>query len=257
MEPLKIRVSGESSTIRLAEQGTLRLTVESEGSQLEVVSKEVIARSNELSELFKALSPKAPDGTATADAAVTKVASTFLRTRNYTPRNRDNQQLPKVYQASMSLSVVFRDMTKLSEVIGQLVGYSNVEIIAIDWSLTDATKKSLGSQVRREAIRDAVRKAKDYAEELGREIYAVDVMDGGQNAVAYHAPVGGGLFGSNTFGKGRQTGGSLFGCASASGPSNPAPEPSPTLDLSPQDIQLTSSVSVEFQSVPGEERKQS
>lgn len=246
MEPLKIRVNGESSISRLAEQGILRLTVNSEGPELETVSKEVISRSNNLSELFKTLSPKSDDGTATADAAVAKFASTFLRTRSYMPHDKNNKPLPKVYQASMSLKIVFRDINKLSQVVGQLVSYSNVEINSIDWSLSEDTQKALCSQVRREAVRDAVDKANDYAREVGREVYAVEIMDGGGNAVAQHAQgvpfhATGGLFGST------RGGGGLFG---GGAPSNP-PELSETLDLSPPDIQVTVLVNVDFQSIPG------
>ncbi|KAJ5983324.1 hypothetical protein N7481_005423 [Penicillium waksmanii] len=249
MEPLKIRVNGESSITRLAEQGLLRLSVESQGPKLETVSKEVVSRSNELTGLFKTLSPKTQAGTATADAAVTNVASTFLSTRNFTPRDRDGQPLEKVYQASMSLSIVFRDITKLSEVVGQLLTYSNVEISSIDWSLSEATQKTLGSQVRREAIRDAVTKANDYAAEVGREVYAVDIMDGGQNATMQHAPVGRSLFGSAP----APSGGGLFGGSATAGfgcATPQASQPSEMLSLSPQNIKFTSSVHIEFQSYP-------
>ncbi|KAK5797637.1 hypothetical protein VI817_003928 [Penicillium citrinum] len=246
MEPLKIRVNGESSITRLAEQGLLRLAVESEGPKLDTVSKEVVSRSNELTGLFSKLSPKTPEGIATADAAVTKVASTFLSTRNYIPRDRDGNALPKVYKASMSLSIVFQDLTKLSEVVGQILSYSNVEITSIDWSLSEATEKALGSQVRKEAVRDAVAKAQDYSSEVGREVYAVDIMDGGQNTTMQHAPVGRSLFASAPA-RNSQFGGGLFGGSPGSG----NPEPSEALSLSPQDIKLTSSVHVEFQSYPG------
>lgn len=99
MEPLKIRVNAESSIARLAEQGVLRLTVTSEGPALQTVSQEVVSRSNELSGLFKTLSHKTDDGTATADAAVTKFASIVLRTRSYTAQDQNNEPLPKVYQS--------------------------------------------------------------------------------------------------------------------------------------------------------------
>lgn len=254
MEPLKIRVNGESSITRLAEQGVLRLSVESEGPKLETVSKEVISRSNELTELFKTLSPKTKEGTATADAAVTKFASTFLSTRNYTPHDKDGNMLPKVYHASMSLSIVFRDITKLSEVVGQLVTYSNVEIASIDWSLSEATQKTLSSQVRREAVRDAITKANDYVAEVGREVYPVEIMDGGQNATMQHAPVGRSLFGNSAtaFGQNVQSSALFGGTGGGFGSSAPkGSEPSETLNLSPQDIKFTSSVHIEFQSFPG------
>lgn len=248
MEPLKIRVNGESSISRLAEQGVLRLTVTSEGPVLATVSKEVVSRSNKLSELFKTLSPKAYDGSATDNAAVTQFASTFLRTRSYTPRDKNNMSLPKVYQASMTLRVVFRDINKLSQVVGQLVTYSNVEINSIDWSLSDATQNALCSQMRREAVRDAVNKANDYAGEVGREVYPVEIMDNGTTAVAATQHAEGALFSATPlFGAATRGGGGLFG---SSAPNNP-PELSETLDLSAPDVQVTVSVSVDFQSVPG------
>lgn len=249
MEPLKIRITGESSIARLAEQGVLRLTVTSEGPELATVSTEVISRSNTLTELFKTLYPKADDDTATADAAVTKFASTFLRTRSYTPRDKDKQPLPKVYQASMALGIVFRDITKLSQVVGQLVTYSNVCINSIDWSLTKATQDALYSRVRREAIRNAVNKANDYAREVGREVYPVDIMESGGSAVVQQHARG------SSFGFGaqhrlytmREVGGS--GGFVGLTPSH-APGLFETLDLSPPDIQVTASVNAKFQSVP-------
>lgn len=179
----------------------------------------------------------------------TNVASTFLSTRNFTPHDRDGQPLEKVYQTSMSFSIVFRDIRKLSEVVGQLLTYSNVEISSIDWSLSEATQKALGSQVRREVIHDAVTKANDYAAEVGREVYAVDIMDGGQNATMQHAPVGRSLFGSAP----APSGGGLFGGGATVGFGATTPQASQSsemLSLSPQNIKFTSSVHIEFQSYP-------
>lgn len=235
---LKIRVKGESSITRPAEQGVLRLNIVSEGSELETVSKDAISRTNELRGLLKTLSTRIDNGTGAAEVAVPKIASTFLRTTNHTPHDKDNLPLPKVYQASMSLSVVFSDISQLSQVVGRLVNYSNVEINSIDWSLSEASQKALRSQMRREAIRDAVSKANDIAGEVGRKVYPVEIMDEGESAVMQHQPAKRSLFGSAS--------GGLFG---GGGPGNP-PKFSETLDLSPPDIQVTSLMHVEFQSVP-------
>jgi hypothetical protein len=55
----------------------------------------------------------------------------------------------------------------------------HVSISSIEWRLTDATRSSLASQSRREAVKDAVVKAKDYAAVLVRgKPEAVEVMDG-------------------------------------------------------------------------------
>lgn len=105
--------------------------------------------------------------------------------------------------------------------------------------------------MRKEAIADAVGKAGDYAGVVGREIYPVEIMDGGQNAVTQHVPMRslfGGCAAPVAFGQTRSQGAGLFG---GGGPATGSvPEPSEMLDLSPPDIQVTSSVSVQFQSVP-------
>jgi hypothetical protein len=92
--------------------------------------------------------------------------------------------------------------------------------------------------MRKEAIHDAITKANDIAGEVGRKVCPVEIMDEGESAVMQHPPAKRSLFGSAN--------GGLFG---GGGPSNP-PKISETLDLSPPDIQVTSLMNVEFQSVP-------
>ncbi|KAF5004383.1 hypothetical protein F66182_16046, partial [Fusarium sp. NRRL 66182] len=93
---LKIKVKGESSITRPAEQGVLRLTIVSEGPELETVSKDVISRTNELRGLLKTLSTRIDEGSGAEEVAATKIASTVLRTKNHTLHDKDNLPLPKV-----------------------------------------------------------------------------------------------------------------------------------------------------------------
>jgi uncharacterized protein YggE len=102
----------------------------------------------------------------------------------------------------------------------------HVSISSIEWRLTDATRSSLASQSRREAVKDAVVKAKDYAAVLVRgKPEAVEVMDGsghfdgyvpGQMRMAAH----GGAFAQQRQGE--------------------------VLDFEPESIQLNSTVTVKF-----------
>lgn len=73
---------------------------------------------------------------------------------------------------------MFQDFAKLEEVLGTLFKMPHVEIDATEWRLTDATKASLSSELRKAAMRDAIAKAGDYAEVLGRNVVAVEVLDG-------------------------------------------------------------------------------
>ncbi|KAJ5177039.1 uncharacterized protein N7482_002916 [Penicillium canariense] len=258
MAPLRITVGGSSVITRQPERGILNVTVNAEGSTREIVSHKVTETSNELSKLFTELSPKTESGDVTADAAVVTFSSTSLRTWRWNGPVEANCFKNQEYRGNLSLIAVFRDFTKMSEVAGKLVGYPNVDINSIGWELTAATKKALGSESRKEAMRDAVQKSNDYTEVIGRKVAAVEIQDGGNSAFSMLArpvpmPFGGssgGLFGGATgFGQvtGGGSGGALFGGAATN---TPAPTPSAPLDLTPQEIQYTSSVQVIFESIP-------
>lgn len=73
---------------------------------------------------------------------------------------------------------MFQDFAKLEEVLGTLFTMPHVEIDATEWRLTDATRATLSSELRKAAMRDAIAKARDYAEVLGRNVVAVEVLDG-------------------------------------------------------------------------------
>lgn len=260
MAPLRVTVAGSSSTTRKPERGVLNLTVNGEGSSRESVSNNVTETSNELSKLFRELSSKSDALESSPDTAVVNFSSTSLRTWRWRPSNGGIGFQNLEHRGNLSLVAVFRDFAKMSEVVGKLVGYANVDINSIGWELTEATQKALSSESRKEAIRDAVQKANDYTDVIGRKVAAVLIEDGGTPSGMLRRQAGafggnsGGLFGGGQ-GGGRVAamasgGGSLFGSANNAPAS--APEPSTPLDLTPQEIQYTSSVRVIFESISDE-----
>ena len=103
-----------------------------------------------------------------------------------------------------------------------------VSISKVEWRLTDATKASLASESRREAVKDAVIKAGDYAAVLGRgKPEAVEVSDGDGNfssyAQGFHSRV---AVHRGEYGRGQQEG--------------------EILDLEPESVQLNTTVTVKF-----------
>jgi uncharacterized protein YggE len=237
MAPLTINVSGESIISRHPERAVLHIAVKSDGPDQDTVSKDVTTTSNDLHQLFKELSPKNENGYANVDAPITTFSSTFLRTWSRVPTDDKNKPLDRVHHATSSFEVIFRDFNKLSEIAGMLVAHPKVEIDSIEWRLTDDTKKALGSESRKMAIRDAVRKANDYAEIIGQEVVAVEVSDGG----------------STSHVRARQ----MFGAPpvrerariyTSSSPGM-ASEEDTSLDMNPQQIEFTGSVHVRFESV--------
>lgn len=233
MAPLTITVSGESVTNHHPERGILKVAVRADGPQQEVVSKEVTSTSNQLHQLFKELSPKTESGYATVDAPVTTFSSTVLKTWSRVPTDDKDRPLPRVHHATSSFQAIFRNFAKMSEVVGKLVAYPKVEIDSIDWQLTDGTVKALGSESRKQAIRDAIQKAEDYAWVLKREVVVVEITDDGYGSYArtqQTARVHASRRRVNTGGDDDEDNDNI-------------------LDLTPQQIQFTCSVHVKFEAV--------
>lgn len=236
MAPLSITVTGLSTISHNPERGIVHVAVKSDGPNKDTVSKEVITTSNQLHQFFKELElpPETEGDEAAVDAPVTNFSSTHLQTWSRVPTDDKNQPLDRVYYASSSFQVVFRDFARMSQVVGKLVAFPKVEIESVDWRLTEETRKSLGSASRKEAMLDAIRKANDYAEVIGREVVAVEITDEG------HGSPGGPRHIVNTR---RRV------AAYASLAINEDDEP---LDLTPQQIEYTGAVQVRFEAVAKE-----
>ncbi|KAF4763455.1 hypothetical protein HAV15_000453 [Penicillium sp. str.  len=140
-----------------------------DGATRESVSKEVTETSNEINQLFKELSPKTETGETIPGSPVASFSSTSLQTQCEIPTNKSGKPLPAVYHATLSLNTLFQDFTKLNEVVGKLLTYSNVEIQSLNWCLTEATQKALNSESREEAVRNAVQKANTTSGSLDKK----------------------------------------------------------------------------------------
>ena len=178
MPRLEIQVTGSSTVSHHAERGVLTLNVSSSGHSQETVFQEVKATTNSVQDLFKQLAPKDASGNPTDSAAITVFSTTSLRTRSWIPEDDDGKPIPpRQYSADVHFEAIFCDFAKLGEIMGSLFNTPHVEINGTEWRLTDATKASLGSQARKAAMWDAMAKARDYAEVVGREVFAVEILD--------------------------------------------------------------------------------
>jgi uncharacterized protein YggE len=63
-------------------------------------------------------------------------------------------------------------------VVAKLLSYSNLQIQSLHWILTEASQKELVSETHKEAMRDAVQKANDYSDIIGRKVIDVAIYDG-------------------------------------------------------------------------------
>jgi uncharacterized protein YggE len=103
-----------------------------------------------------------------------------------------------------------------------------VSINQVEWRLTDATKASLASESRCEAVKDAIAKARDYAAVLGRgKPEAVEVSDGNGN------------FGGYTYGFRSRV--AAHGAGQGHGQQG-----GEIMDFAPESVQLNTTVTVKF-----------
>ncbi|KAL8833021.1 MAG: hypothetical protein Q9170_004567 [Blastenia crenularia] len=177
--PLIISVMGESTINRTAERGVLSATVKSSSSSQDSVSDNVTKTCNQIRDTLVKLASKNKEGFASADAPVTLFTIGGVTTSSYIPRDKDNKELPREFTATTSVTAIFRDFTKLGEVTSSLLRMPYVEVAKTQWRLTDATLESLGSESRKMAMQDAIKKAGDYASVLGRTPVAIEVSDSG------------------------------------------------------------------------------
>lgn len=146
------------------------------------------------------------------------------------PWNSEGKRLPLIYHAAIGVQAKFRDFDALSRVIEQLAVMDGVNLGGIDWDLTDERRDAVTDEVRTAAVADAIRKAGTYSAAAGAGTPAVVAIadpgmlgdgSGGSPAPLPHERV---AFAAQA----RDAGGG-------------AP-----LTLTPQQIQVSSSVDVRF-----------
>jgi len=177
--PLTITARGISTITRISERAILSVQVSTEGNDQEAVSREVTTTSKTLQKIFAELAPKTESGEPSPDAPVTTWNMQSLSTGSYRPRDAQGVDLDRRYTANSAFEVEFRDFGKLGAVTTQLLAIPNVSIYNTTWRLTEQTKESLGSQSRKEAVQDAMAKARDFAEAAGcKTVRPFEISDG-------------------------------------------------------------------------------
>jgi uncharacterized protein len=194
-KPLRIEVTGSSTISHRAERGIMHLRISSNGPDAAQVSLDVTRTSNDLQQFLRSdLCPKDPQtGNIPSTAAVTHWSMSSLRTssHNYYPGGvfGGKAHVPeptKSHTAHTSFEIKFQDFARLGQVATQLSGMPFVEIQSIRWELTEATKTSFATQSRKDAVADAVQKARDFAAAVGKaDIRPVLISSGGNGASGF------------------------------------------------------------------------
>ena len=159
MTDVEINVRGSHSVTMPPEQACVYLTVSADGPVPEPVVNLVAASlANVRAALESRYDPER--------GPVTRFAIEQIRKGSHRPYSQDGRQLPLVHTASVSVTATFNDFDDLATWVDWAAKVDGLGIGYIDWSLTDANKLRVEREICQEAVRNAKRRAQDYADAL-------------------------------------------------------------------------------------------
>lgn len=159
MTSVDISVRG-SHTVRMApEQATVYADVAADGPEPQPVFDAVAAA---LAEVTRSLESRLH----VENPPVTTFLVEQARRSSHRPYNAQGKQLPLVHSATVSISATFTDFDDLAAWVSWSAGVPGLSVSHIDWTLTETTRLQVERSTRQEAVRDAKRRAQDYADAL-------------------------------------------------------------------------------------------
>ncbi|WP_136708003.1 SIMPL domain-containing protein [Agromyces sp. H66] len=156
--PTTIAVTGRAEERIAPELGAVSLSIGAQGAVREHVHGRTTAAHDRVLAQVRELE---------ASGALDTWSAGQLRVWSYRPWNSEGKQLPLVHQASAEVEVVFSDLARLGEWVGEAAGAAEITIGGIEWRLTDATRRRVQEDAQRAAVADALAKARVYASALG------------------------------------------------------------------------------------------
>lgn len=217
-----ITVQGHFSAWYPAERATVRLAVGFDGPKREEVLASASAAVQTVTDSVKKLHD--------ADAGpVTWWSSDRIRVWAQRPWNNEGKQLAPVHHAAIAISVKFKDFDALADWLAFISTVPGVQVNGIDWTLTEAKRTAVTSEVRSRAVRDAADKARVFAQAIGLgQVSATAIADPGMLGVQ---------------GGGENPAPSMMRAAAFAAP----PSGGASFDFTPEDIEVSASVDARFE----------
>ncbi len=159
MTTVEINVRGSHTVTLPPQRATVHATVAMEGPAPEPVFEAVAAGLADVCRSIEQLHHR-------KRGPVTWYAVDQVRMGSRRPWNADGEQLPLVHSASVSVAATFSDFTELAKWVAWGAGIEGLGIGYINWALTDSRRLAVERKTRQKAVRDARRRAQDYADAL-------------------------------------------------------------------------------------------
>ncbi|MGI9823939.1 SIMPL domain-containing protein [Agromyces sp. Marseille-Q5079] len=156
--PTTISVSGRAELRVAPELAAVTLSIGDSGADREGVAERTAAAHTRLLDAIRELE---------ASGVLEAWSADQVRVWSFRPWNDQGAQLPLVHQSSAEVEVVFRDLVRVGEWLGEAAPTEALTIGGIDWRLTDQTLATTQEAAQRAAVTDAVAKAAVYASALG------------------------------------------------------------------------------------------
>ena len=159
MSAIEINVRGSHTVTLPPERATVHASLAMEGPDPEPVFRAVEATLADITRSIASLHhPKR--------GPVTWYSVEQVRMSAHRPWNSDGIQLPLVHSASVTITAKFSDFDELAKWVSANAGADGLGISHIDWALTEAKRTDVERRTRQKAVRDAKRRAQDYADAL-------------------------------------------------------------------------------------------
>lgn len=160
MTKVEIRVRGSHTMTLPPERATVNATVAVDGPEAEPVFAAAAATLARVSASVKERHhPKR--------GPITRYAIDQVRMGSHRPWNSDGLQLPLVHTAAVSITATFTDFDELARWVSWCAGIDGLSIGFVDWDLSEDKRRKVERSARQKAVRDAARRAQDYADALG------------------------------------------------------------------------------------------
>lgn len=159
MTDVEITVRGSHRVSLPPEQATVYVNLSADGP----ASEPVIRRIGETLAEVRASLESRHDA---ERGPVTRYSIAQISKGSHRPYNRDGEQLPLVHTAGVVVTATFTDFGELASWAGWAAALDGLGVTHIDWALADEHRLAVERQTRQEAVRDAKRRAQDYADAL-------------------------------------------------------------------------------------------